>query len=142
MSNYLNTDFLMFDLLLFFIILKKYGLHNVQPYQFIMFTYDPKICIFLKKMLFFFYFLRKHFKIHFDMQNLVLSFISYGQLGQRRTILQKNVNGHLYSGQSFNSEDVLLVFPPLVKSYVFFLMFSAHSPEMRIKLGRLPSTRV
>lgn len=137
MSNYLNTDFLMFDLLLFFIILKKYGLHNVQPYQFIMFTYDPKICIFLKKMLFFFYFLRKHFKIHFDMQNLVLSFISYGQLGQR-TILQKNVNGHLYSGQSFNSEDVLLVFPPLVRSYVFFFNVLSTLPRDEDKARKAP----
>ena len=43
----------MFDLLLFFIILKKYGLYTVHPYQFIMFTYDPKICIFLKGCSFF-----------------------------------------------------------------------------------------
>ena len=128
----------MFDLLLFFIILKKYGLHNVQPYQFIMFTYDPKICIFLKKMLFFFYFLRKHFKIHFDMQNLVLSFISYGQLGQRRTILQKNVNGHLYSGQSFNSEDVLLVFPPLVRIYVFLFNVLSTLPRDEDKARKAP----
>ena len=138
MNNFLNTDFLKFDLLLFFIILKKYGLHNVQPYQFIMFTYDPKICIFLKKMLFFFYFLRKHFKIHFDMQNLVLSFISYGQLGQRRTILQKNVNGHLYSGQSFNSEDVLLVFPPLVRSYVFLFNVLSTLPRDEDKARKAP----
>ena len=150
MNNFLNTDFLMFDLLLFFIILKEYGqkkeygLNNVQSYQLIMFTYDLKVCFFFfkKRLFFFFIFWGNTLNDIFDMKSLILSFISYGQLGQRRTILQKSVNGHLYSGQSFNSEEVLLVFHPLVRSYVFFLMFSAYSPEIRIKLGRLPPTRV
>lgn len=54
LNNFLNTDFHMFDLPLFFIILKKYGLYTVHPCQFIMFTYDPKICIlFLKGCSFF-----------------------------------------------------------------------------------------
>ena len=72
------------------------------------------------------------------MQNLVLSFVSYGQLGQRRTILQKNVNGHLYSGQSFNSEDVLLVFPPLVRSYVSFFNVLSTLPRDEDKARKAP----
>ena len=52
----------MFDLLLFFIILKEYGqkkeygLNNVQSYQLIMFTYDLKVFFFLRKGCSFFLF--------------------------------------------------------------------------------------
>lgn len=74
------------------------------------------------------------------MQNLVLVSSPMDSWGKEQFC--KNVNGHLYSGQSFNSWRMSYWFSSSCeKLCIFFLMFSTHSPRDEDKARKAPFCR-